>query len=373
MNRTKEIFLKYPPQRDAVFILGAGTSHPDGIPLQRHILPQILNGKIKEINKSDIGKAVKGFIDDNFVYDIENKDYPQMEGVFGFIDYFIEQNESLSAKYNNLVIREIKEYLIKLIHYIVDLNTNKNSIYYRLFWEAIQKYNSNVSILTLNYDTLLEHSFEFLFENFGYIDYCLPFMNYVDSHKLKEFNFWINPREPVSVVGDNSPALIKILKLHGSLNWKYCNCCNQILLTTWDRKIDLQRGKFLGYTHPDQKEYEYTCPLDGTEFQTLIVAPSHVKPLKHPVILNLLNEAAREIRSTKKFIFVGYSMSDTDVHIKALFKKNIRDDAEIFVVSPSSDVTFKSNYYALSKNVTFIDSTFQDMVSSDNFLANLIK
>ena len=66
-------------------------------------------------------------------------------------------------------------------------------------------------------------------------------------------------------------------------------------------------------------------------------------------------------------------MSDTDVHIKALFKKNIRDDAEIFVVSPSSDETFKANYYALSKNVTFIDSTFQDMVSSDNFLSNLIK
>ena len=54
---------------------------------------------------------------------------------------------------------------------------------------------------------------------------------------------------------------LKLLNLHGSLNWKYCNCCNQTLLTPWDRTIDLHRGKFLGFTYPDNEKYEYVCPL----------------------------------------------------------------------------------------------------------------
>ncbi len=53
----KETFLHYPPKRDVVFVLGAGTSYPDGVPLQHHILPMILSNKIKEI-KNGGGRAV---------------------------------------------------------------------------------------------------------------------------------------------------------------------------------------------------------------------------------------------------------------------------------------------------------------------------
>ncbi|MFH1194476.1 MAG: hypothetical protein V1720_02110, partial [bacterium] len=198
MSNGKEIFLRYPASRDVVFVLGAGASNPDGVPLQRDILPIILSGTIEEIEKSDIGKIVTEFIEDNFYYNIESGMYPDLEEVFGFIDYFLLQNESLSLKYSNSKIWQIKEYLIKLLHFIVNLQTEKGSKYYHLFWEAIQKFNSNISIITLNYDTLLEHSFEFLFKNFGYIDYCTHFMNY-DNLKEKEkfkFSFLINPREP---------------------------------------------------------------------------------------------------------------------------------------------------------------------------------
>ena len=55
-------YLQYPPTRDVVFVFGAGASHPDGVPLQRHILPMILNDE--EIASSDIGKTVIQFIRD---------------------------------------------------------------------------------------------------------------------------------------------------------------------------------------------------------------------------------------------------------------------------------------------------------------------
>ncbi len=371
MKEEREIFLTYPAERDVLFVLGAGASHPDGVPVQKEILPLIMNGSIKEIAESEIGKEVIEFVNENFLFDEENN-YPRLEAIFGFLDYFILQNESLSAKYKNDRLRKIKEYLIKLLHFIVDYRTEKRSKYYHLFWEAIARFNSNISIITLNYDTLLEQAFDFLFEKFGYIDYAINFMNYEKNEKLKPFNFWIDPRKPVKIKGDFTPVAIKILKLHGSLNWKYCNCCNQTLLTPWDRKIDLNKGKFLGYTYPDNVEYEYSCPIDGTDFETLIMPPSYYKELTHNVILPLMAEAGKEIRAAKRIVIIGYSLSDADIHIKALFQKHLSDDQELIVINRKNSPQIKLRYLSLSRKVKFYDKTFQDAVSDKKFMQQLL-
>lgn len=362
-------FLSYPANRDIVFVLGAGASHPDGVPLQRHILPLILADK--EIADSEVGKSVIEFIKSNYKFDAEKNLYPDLESVFGFLDYFIQQNESLNVNYNAQNIRQIKESLIKLIHHVVNQNTDKQSFVYNHFWEAIKKYNSNISILTLNYDTLLEQSFEPMFQTFGYLDYCIHLMNYDQRMELKNFRYWIDPREPVKVVAGTEPVPIKIIKLHGSLNWKYCNCCNQTLLTPWNRDIDLNKGKFTGYTYPQKEKYEFLCPFDETEFETLILAPSFSKRLDQPVISQLMSEAAREIRSTKKIIFVGYSLSNADVHIRALFKKQLEEDVKVIVINSRNAETLKLKYLSLTDNIEFINAPFEEMVSSSEILERI--
>lgn len=368
----REIYLKYPDKRDVLFVLGAGASHPDGVPLQRHILPLILSGEIEEINNSNLGKLVVDFINDNYQYGRRADQFPRIEAVFGFLDYFIYQNESLSVDYSYSTLLEIKEALIKIIHYIVDLKSDKGKTYYHQFWKNIQKFNSNTSIITLNYDTLLEQGFRFLFESFGYIDYSIHLMNYDKIHSEKKFTSWIDPRSPIEVHDEVSPVPIKIMKIHGSLNWKYCNCCNQTLLTPWDKKIDLQRGKFLGYTYPERVEYEYNCPLDGTDFQTLIMPPSNVKSLNHPVISSLLSEATREIRSTKKIVFVGYSLSDADVHIKALFKKNLSEDVKVYVVNSHLGNKMKLRFNSIHPNIEFIEKPFEELVKDEEVMSRLL-
>ncbi|MBN1302174.1 MAG: SIR2 family protein [Melioribacteraceae bacterium] len=371
MKSIKTKYLKIPDERDIVFVLGAGASHPDGVPLQRHILPMILT--TREIAESKIGQQVTEFVKDNFAFDNSKNLYPQLEAVFGFLDYFIAQNESLSSKYTNSIIRQIKENLIKLIHFIVNLRTDKNSKVYHQFWDAVSQRTSNFSIITLNYDTLLEQSFDFLFRKFGYIDYCFHLMNYDRRKELSNFNFWINPREPVPVADNESPVPIKIIKLHGSLTWKYCSCCNQTLLTPWDRELDLNRGTFTGYTYPDKTKYDLVCPLDGTQFETLILMPSYVKPLTQPVISQLTSEAAREIRAAKKIVFIGYSLSNADLHIRALFKKQLKCDDKIYVINTRQTEAFKLKYYSIAKNVTFINRSFEDFIKNDELIDQLFQ
>lgn len=372
MNEKHIKYLNYPTKRDVVFVMGAGASHPDGVPLQKHILPMILDDEKGELRNTYIGKEVIQFLEDNFVFDVKAEKYPNLEAVFGFLDYFILQNESLNSTYTHNKIVEIKEYLIKLIHYIVNLQTDKKSKYYHKFWEGIKKHNSNVSIITLNYDTLLEQAFDDLFPNFGFLDYCTHLMNYDKIDELKDFNFWLNPRMPVTVDENVTPVPIKIIKLHGSLNWKYCNCCNQTLLTPWDRTIDLHKGKFLGFTYPDNEKYEYVCPLDGTEFQTLIMPPTYIKSLNQPVISQLMSEASREIRDAKKIVFVGYSLSDADVHVKALFRKQLRPDHELIVVNNKNPKALQNKYYALSKNMKYYKCSFEEMVNNEELLKDIV-
>jgi hypothetical protein len=143
-------------------------------------------------------------------------------------------------------------------------------------------------------------------------------------------------------------------------------------LTPWDRTIDLHKGKFLGYTYPDNEKYEYVCPLDGTEFQTLIMPPTYVKYINQPVISQLRSEASREIRDAKKIIFIGYSLSDADVHIKALFRKQLRSDQKVVVVNNKKPRALLNKYYAISRNMKYIKCSFEELVSNDKLLKELV-
>jgi hypothetical protein len=84
--------------RDVVFVLGAGASYGDGVPLQREILPVLLDGRLPHLQDSVMGRQVREFIDANFYVDAEKGEFPKLEAVFGFLDYFITQRESLNAQ-----------------------------------------------------------------------------------------------------------------------------------------------------------------------------------------------------------------------------------------------------------------------------------
>ncbi|MBF4249151.1 hypothetical protein EA004_29970, partial [Vibrio anguillarum] len=93
---------------------------------------------------------------------------------------------------------------------------------YRSFWELVFNVNRNISVITMNYDTLIDESFDFIYGKGGYIDYCIELMNYHHYDDISAFDWWINPRQPVPVYDGEDPFSVKLIKVHGSLNWKYC-------------------------------------------------------------------------------------------------------------------------------------------------------
>lgn len=368
MRTQKETYIKYVEKRDVLFVFGAGASIAEGAPLQRDILKLIYESNDEQINKSEAAIQVRSFINENF--DTSEGIYPTLESIFGYLDYFISKREGLGNEYTASLITEIKEYLIRLVHYIISKPSGSRDGAYRKFWKLLSEKNRNISVVTMNYDTFLDESFDFLYPDRAYIDYCIELMNYHHYQEINAFDWWVNPREPVPVWEGGDPKPIKIIKVHGSLNWKYCNCCNQVLLTAWDTKIDLKSMGFKGYMHascenPETVEFDLTCPLDGNRFDTFIVPPSHIKELSHPAINKLLDEAAIEIRKAKKIVFIGYSFPEADVHIKALFRKNMRDGTEIHVVDPYLNDSIRSNYKSLSATPFFYEKAFENFIEDD--------
>ncbi len=355
IQTTSQSYTRQPTGRDVVFVFGAGASYADGAPLQADILPIIMSDELPDIQKSKTGQIVTEFIANNFAWDEQAQVYPTLETIFGFLDYFIDQDEHLSAQYPNERIRAIKEGLIKLIHYVIGVKSNKQGKTYRAFWEAVCRHKPNISILTLNYDTLLEDAFNII--KAGSIDYCLHLMNYdLAEEKQKDYHRL------------NSDA-IKIMKGHGSLNWKYCHCCKQVLLTPRDTKMDLSEEHNGNETGSSSK---YFCPMDFSEFETLIIPPSHIKKISHPVISQILGEAMREIRSCKKVVFVGYSFPDADVHFKALFKKSLSFGQQVIVINNSKSKTLKYNYLALNNHVQFIKLSFADFLDNESLAKEIL-
>lgn len=375
-NITETVY-KYPEGRDVVFILGAGTSYAGGAPLQKIILPVILSGRSDELKDSRAFRSFEEFMEGNFVWDPEGGYYPTLESVFGFLDYFVNQNESLHKGCSPAQVRSIRESLIRLIHFVISRETKGTSDVHHLFWNTIYRYNRNISVITLNYDTLLDSTFECMYPFNGYIDYCIPLMNYDYNESLGLSNWWINPREPVISREGVDPFSVKMIKLHGGLNWRYCNCCNQVLLTPWDTGVDINycesasRHDESGNRTKEDSRHNH-CPHCESLFQTLLIPPSHLKDLSHPVLSSLFSEASREIRKSSRVVFIGYSMPEADVHIKAILKKSLPPCAEIHVIDVNDSHEFRCTYRGLSKNVTFVTASFEEVVKDREFMKQLL-
>lgn len=359
-----------------MFFLGAGASYCDGVPLQKDIVPEILFPQEQDFENSELRRIVSKFISDNFSYSEESGTFPTLETIFSFIDYFIDNDVALNKDYTLENLRLLKEALVKLIYFItsrsaksplskweIEKQGREDDSVYSFLWERSIQTNRNFSVITTNYDNQIDDAFDkWVYAKHGLIDYCIDFLNYTKEEGLIGFDWWVNPREPIPDWSDCDPRPIKLIKLHGSLNWKYCNCCSQTILTPWNKHIDLTTGELPKFDPSWMGEIDSAnvCPRDGHPLSTMIVPPTHSKVLKHPVVQSLMYEAQKEIRLAKKVVFVGYSFPDADIHIKAMFAKNLRANADVIVVNPYLTEDAKQAYQGLSSKVVFLELGFQE-------------
>lgn len=350
-------------QPEIVFIFGAGSSYSDGIPIQSDIIPLILKNNDLQISKSEPGKQIREFLQENFSI---NGKLPTLEEVFGFIDFHLNNSFSLSSKWSITELIKLKSNLTKILHYVISSKT-KSSENFIQFWEAIRTNRKQIGVITTNYDTLIDDAFDKIYSDY-LIDYCIDLINFRYPKDITPFDWWINPTRPVTQFSDQTPIRSKLIKIHGSLNWKYCNCCAQVGLTPWQHRINLKTDSFESFS---KSEITY-CPFDGNRLTSLIQVPSHLKTNNNFIFNKLYEEAGYTIRGARKLVFIGYSFPEADVHVRALVKRHFNPNNEIIVINKSSAKDLIHRYETLSKNVNYKEMTFEKFIKSRLF-DNLLK
>jgi hypothetical protein len=164
---------------------------------------------------------------------------------------------------------------------------------YDNFAELVQQIKA--SVITFNYDCCL--------------DYAL-------RNALVDYGF------------NNSSMGIKILKLHGSLNWAICRKCNNEVCTYDVGKfasncstVDLEDSDHLLFTVASSIEsgsFKHDrCNTEATEL--IIVPPIWNKKQFHRPIQQVWHSAAAELAQAENIVVCGYSLPETDLFFRYLY------------------------------------------------------
>ena len=186
------------------------------------------------------------------------------------------------------------------------------------------------SVLTLNYDTLIER--------------------HLDAHKLRErvdrMDHWIGPAG--SADGGDAPARFRdherlqtgvFAKLHGSIDWLTCgnDRCPEHDYIQSARRLQRECVRL---------NAELRCSTCGRSAETVIIPPTATKVFDRFPKLNVMwLQSYLALRRAQRWVCIGVSFASTDFHLSSLlraaardaryFQKQPHDPAQICIVSRS--------------------------------------
>jgi|WetSurMetagenome_2_1015567.scaffolds.fasta_scaffold27962_2 hypothetical protein len=162
--------------------------------------------------------------------------------------------------------------------------------------KIVEGFKEGDVILSFNYDILMDRALRDA-KKFNDSGYLIPFQ------KIFSNGIWTPSNEI------NSP--IKLLKMHGSLNFVRCSSCFSSLLL---------RDEKIGDWYSTYPKICPVCKREGDVYmQRLLVPPILTKKYTDPTINFLWSEAFR-LRNVEEILIIGYSLPPTDFAAEALLR-----------------------------------------------------
>ena len=316
-------------QCHTVVFLGAGASCADGAPLQGELFRDYFlyyNAlPIRRIYHS-WDRELATFFDVFFGINVDDRTaveharFPTFEEVLGIIELADSQSESfkdwgtahLVDAQQKPRLQHMHEVLIFLIAEILNHKLQGNATHHPRLIRSLKKarWLRQTSFISLNYDILIDNALLRAQHEYDLdVDYAIEFQNFGTE--------WKKPRRSRS---------LRLLKLHGSLNWLYCPTCRAIRITTKEK----------GVCRLKWQPEECTCATCETLAVPIIIPPTYFKALSNLYLRQIWHAAEQALRACKRVIFCGYSFPDADVHVRYLLKRvevNGERTPEVFIVN----------------------------------------
>jgi NAD-dependent SIR2 family protein deacetylase len=182
--------------------------------------------------------------------------------------------------------------------------------------EAIAKFTKvhpNSTIVTTNYDCCMDLALEAVQVP---LTYRLDFAN-----RTKEDDF----------------GRARLVKLHGSLNWYYCETCQEV------QCVDI-RSTVENYKQ-DKAPYSVIaiCKDCGGQRRGLLVPPLAMKFDVAPPLTPLLTDARDAFEEAEAIVVVGFSFAEADVYISRMLSKSMqtKPGQKLVIIDPDKDVAYR--------------------------------
>ena len=115
---------------------------------------------------------------------------------------------------------------------------------------------------------------------------------------------------------DQSGSLV--LKLHGSLNWYSCRSCDEHVTADLRQISDAVESGLYPIVS--------MCRSCSATAQQMIVPPTAMKSVQHPVLLEIRQQAEQALRASGMIVVIGYSFTESDQYVKRMIARAMRDD-----------------------------------------------
>ena len=328
-----------------VYVLGAGFSKKAEIPLQSDILRCIVETTVMDARSEFAEKMLEwqgisvGFVERIF----ERVPNPILEDVFTLIDQSIARKHYCGGQtWKKLLdVRDaLSKVIVALFHLKEACSPEAAMDYYRgiaghLIEQRVASGQENdpFAIISLNWDSVLENGMSWFIKECGHlpadVDYCC-YTNPLSKDSRHKSSL---SQKALGIYN------LKVLKLHGSINWILCPNCNR-LYTGLGEAPEVMAQYVIGKGCPACNELELSEKergLEGPLLEPFIITPTFVKEFDNAHIQMVWHNAYIELREADKVVFVGYSLPEADYHLRTLLKRAIQAHAKIEIVLTEND------------------------------------
>lgn len=325
-----------------VYILGAGFSVAAGLPTQFELTREIFNHQLmsskhidQEANIFATQKKLIELLRADFGINDKSEYILSLEDIYTPLDRCIVENSNfrsfqpeellnLRQTLDAILILAIKarsgqtkkaEYIDHFAKYLVTLSKTRINNYRK---------HDPVSVITTNWDILLDQSLrQQLLEvedNQGTIDYMCYVSSLRDDDTIK----------PGLQALTEGKFIVKLLKVHGSINWLHCPKCQRIFIDFYRRVIDygVFRKAKCKYCSQEYDNHDKHSP----RLRPLLLMPTFAKDLSNFQTKLIWRNAGVEIAEADELIFIGYSFPFADFEFRQVLFRNLKRNARITVV-----------------------------------------
>jgi len=232
-------------------------------------------------------------------------------------------------------------------------------------WDGLNSFFEHLdlgraSFINLNWDTVVEESIS---NRHGRIDF-----DYGCGARHADF-----PQTGTKVAVDNESAgtAVSLIKVHGSANWLYCDCCREVFWFAPDRTLEIAQQIFKPEEwndkgiQPDVFRIQCSCAYcDNVPLGTRLATFTYLKALDSPMFRRSWATAEELLRGANRWIFIGYSLPAADYEFRYLLKRiqlSRKEKPEILILTKGR--SWESMYYNYQK-------FFGLVVKKNNFFAD---